>query len=141
MKTAEAKDIINEKIDKVILLAESISKSYDLPSLVSFKSELKFIRSFIDFVRLQRNDRTMRFPDKCRYIYHIAGSLIELLQDTQPSPPVWREKMDKTQAEWKRHYDAVHLQRLKKQINEYDYAHIHPELLNNFFSRDPEKTI
>lgn len=133
MKTAEVLGIINMRLDRIIVLADTVMKSFDPEAVYSFKTDMKALRNFMSFVRLQRNDRAMKFPEKCKYLYHIAGSLAELNERDLPAEEK-RKLTEKAQDEWKKIYNPAHLLKLKKMLNEYDYSRIHPELFNNFFS-------
>ncbi len=133
MKAVEVKERINNKLDAIAISAAMIAENFDNDAIIRFKSDLKFIRSFLHFLRLQRNDRNMRLPDKCKYLYHIAGSVASLdIKD--PADRSIAELTEKAKAEWKRHYSAGHFHKLKKLLNDYDYSRIRPELFDNFFS-------
>ena len=118
-------------------LGRTINETFDIEEIIQFKAELKFIRSFVQFLRLQRNERDMRFPDKCRYLYNIAGSIAELA-DKKEDTEQWNELLSKAQSEWRRNYNPAHLLKLAQLLDDYDYSHVRPELFNNLFSRYAE---
>lgn len=118
-------------------LARTINETFDIEEIIQFKAELKFIRSFVQFLRLQRNERDMRFPDKCRYLYNIAGSIAELA-DKKEDTEQWNELLSKAKSEWRRNYHPAHLLKLAQLLDDYDYSRVRPELFNNLFSRYAE---
>jgi hypothetical protein len=132
MKVAEVKERINDKLDAITMSAAIIAETFDSEAIIRFKSDLKFIRSFLHFLRLQRNDRNMRLPDKCKYLYHIAGSVAGLTEEHKTDKTT-ADLMEKARQEWKRHYAPGHISKVKKMLNDYDYARIRPELFDNFF--------
>lgn len=133
MKAVEVKERINNKLDAIAISAAMVAENFDNDAIFRFKADLKFIRSFLHFLRLQRNDRNMRLPDKCKYLYHIAGSVAGLAEENTNNKAT-AELLEKARSEWKRHYSPGHFSKLKKLLNDYDYSRIRPELFDNFFN-------
>lgn len=139
MKPAEVKAIVIKKVDDMVMYANEVNDTFSVDALHSFRIEFRIIRSFINFVYLQRSDKAMKMPEKCKELYRIVSLLSESLgsMEAKQSQSANTEDVDKiinkAKREWKAIYSESILLKLKKRLEDYDYSKINPDLMNNFF--------
>lgn len=123
----------------LIELAETINERFDIDTIVKFRHEFRVVRSFMTFMRLQRNDKHIKMPENCKYLYHLAGKIKELAGDKIGDPsvvisPDATDVFGKSQKEWKKNYSTGVFTKLATKIAALDFSKLHPDLLDNFFS-------
>ncbi len=143
MKQEEVKAVIKERIEGIIRLGDCVADGFDIETIEKFKSEVKMLRAFMGFVRTHKGERGMRMGEKCRFIYQVAGAMLEAqieyselknkgYGDTDVAQQ-WATAYDRAKAEWSKHYSAIHFQKLERQLVEYNYSGIPGEFMDNFF--------
>ena len=139
MKPAQAKEIIRAKAAMLSELAETINSNYEMDAIVRFRQEFRTVRAFMTFMRLQRNDKNLRMPESCKYLYHLAGKIKEFTSepgsdDNKVSISEKEELLAKAQKEWKKNYSKNTFLKFGVKVAELDFSKINPDLFDNFFT-------
>ena len=148
MKQSEIVQAINEIMDEVIKQGEIINDSFDEKALWLFKNELKIVRLFMSFVRTHKGDRGMRMPERIKALYNVAGAVSERIENISAADAHLPSEEEKTEfaalmanarLEWKKNYSKNLLVQFEKQLVQFNYSGIPPELMRNFFSSQSRK--
>jgi hypothetical protein len=139
MKPVQAKEIIRGKVEMLVELAEAINGQFDVEAIVRFRNEFRTVRSFMTFMRLQRNDKNIKLPENCKYLYHLAGKIKDIITEIGIENPgsvdvEISEDLAKVKKDWKKNYSKQVFLKLGSKISGLDFGKLNPDLLDNFFN-------
>ncbi|NDC40998.1 MAG: hypothetical protein EBZ77_05530 [Chitinophagia bacterium] len=144
MRQDELISFMKQKMREIYLHGERIGTDFSVEDIDKFKKGFRFIRSWMEFVRLNSGDGGFRMSDKCKKIYTIAGVLMEAHaalntpQEHATDLKKWNDLLDTAKKEWKKSYNINLLNKLEKQIVEFNYNRVSGELSENFLNRHKE---
>ncbi len=146
MKPFQAKEIIIGKAEGLVHLSEEITQHFELETIDKFRHEFRIIRSFMTFVRLQRNDKNIKVPENCKYLYHLAGKIKEVAseiekEDASKDVQEAADALIAAKKDWKKNYSKNTFPRFTSKLLALDYSKLHPDLLDNFFNNIGKETM
>lgn len=129
MTTTEVKHDLEQRLDQLHAVGNQVAETYDIPAISEFKSRLKFLRLFCEFIRVQTNNRHIRLPGSYKQLYNISGAMLENAksEDSVDGVP------EKLKSEWEKYYSGNQIEKLKKVFSEQELRDIQPELFDNFY--------
>lgn len=138
MKPAEAKEIIKKKVELLAQLTEGINVNFDEMAISQFRQEFRIVRSFLTFMRLQRNDKHIKMPETCKHLYHLAGKIKDIATEikdntTDIDNTELQMAMQKVHKDWRKNYSVHTFPKFQSKIVELNYSKLNPDLLDNFF--------
>ena len=144
MKQDIIKQFINNRFDDLLYFAEKVGNEFDIDTIHYFKEEYKLVRSLINFIKIQKIDKSIKVPEKCKELYQAAGTIREVQIELQLSEGAGDinseehnnllEMLERAKQEWNRNYSANLFTKLQKELVDVDYKKIRVEFLENFFN-------
>ncbi|NCX94791.1 MAG: hypothetical protein EBX41_00015 [Chitinophagia bacterium] len=128
----------------MIAAGEAFLTTSEMEHIILFKQDMKSIRSFVDTVRLHRGEKGLHLGDPAKKMYKIAGGIIEhedeIAEEKKKSAgSVKISKLEDNKKilieEWKNCFSVSALQKLEKQLCDYDYGKVPEFVLQNFLKR------
>ncbi len=143
MNREEIKLVLKKQFSEILNHADQLGEGFKEEDVIRLKSGLRFIRSFISFIKAHKGENAMRMGEKCRHMYNVAGAIAEAQEELklaaeQPTPDAgqlatWAGKLVAAKEEWQKSYQKSHLTKLEKQMLDYRYSGIPNDLIANFF--------
>ena len=129
MRASDVQHDMEQKIARLIQLANDFNSTKDISLMIEFKAIFKFIRTFLEFIRVHTNDKNARLTERCKNLYLIAGAII----NSENSDSLSDNSPEKILAVWAKNYSDIHLLKLGKILSELDISNINPALFANFY--------
>ena len=143
MTQEEIKQQINLRVNEMLAYADNISGEFNIDVIQSFKDEFKMIRSLTSFIKVQKGDKGVKLPEKCKELYKVAGTIREIqiqVQEQKDANTLTPEEADNYEFQlrdlkndWNRNYSQNLFLKLEKELGEFNFKSIRSEFLENFF--------
>lgn len=142
MEQEKIKAIIKEQVNKLDDLSNEVGKEFDKDAIHDFRVAAKMLRSFIRLLRMQTNDKELKFTKSFKRLYQIAGAIRdaqlerERMVDKQAMLPTYMAQLEQKTAaqkqEWLKHYSKKVIKKLEHRLVDRKYEKINPEALPSF---------
>jgi len=141
----KVEEFIRSRTSDIDINGDLIGQDFSEEALKSFKKAMKELRSFADLMRLHRGEKALKFPEKLKKSYLIAGGLLELyyeladlesrIDDQATAIARCQSLIAAQKNEWKKAWVKGGVEKFSKDLSILDISFIPEPVLNNFLSR------